>query len=365
MFGRFERALSTPNAVHQALGSRMSLEAVVREALRHEPCMVSFSGGRDSSLVLAVAVAVARKHGLPDPIPVILRYPGAPETDETAWQESVLAHLGVSQREVVELHQELDALGDIAIRVLRTHGLLWPGNAYMHVPVFELARGGAVITGVGGDELFATRGARHVLLLRRRARPRRSDLRAVPGELLPRRIRSLVLSRRMDLEMPWLTPTGNAAVREALAREEAAWPARWDDSVRHWQSTRAFAAMTGVLELIAADYDVQVASPLLDPRALAAFAADGGATGFDSRTAAMRFLVGDLLPEQTLARASKAQFSSPLWGPEARHFAATWTGVGVNEALVDAGALRRQWDSLQPSFMTFLLMHAAWQATVG
>ncbi|MGH3092626.1 MAG: hypothetical protein ACRDOG_09935, partial [Gaiellaceae bacterium] len=44
---------------------RHSLEDAVRPALLRPPCAVSFSGGRDSSLVLAVAAHVARSDGLP------------------------------------------------------------------------------------------------------------------------------------------------------------------------------------------------------------------------------------------------------------------------------------------------------------
>ena len=44
-----------------------ALEAAVRPALERSPCVVSFSGGRDSSAVLAVATQVARREGLPLP----------------------------------------------------------------------------------------------------------------------------------------------------------------------------------------------------------------------------------------------------------------------------------------------------------
>ena len=46
------------------LGVRGALEAAVLPALQRPPCLVSFSGGRDSSAVLAVAADVARRHGL-------------------------------------------------------------------------------------------------------------------------------------------------------------------------------------------------------------------------------------------------------------------------------------------------------------
>ena len=55
---------------------RAALEAVVLRALLRPPCLVSFSGGRDSSLVLAIASDVARRHGLPLPVPATNRFPG-------------------------------------------------------------------------------------------------------------------------------------------------------------------------------------------------------------------------------------------------------------------------------------------------
>ena len=45
-----------------------AVEDAVLPAVSRPPCVVTFSGGRDSSLVLAVATRVARREGLPDPI---------------------------------------------------------------------------------------------------------------------------------------------------------------------------------------------------------------------------------------------------------------------------------------------------------
>jgi asparagine synthase (glutamine-hydrolysing) len=42
---------------------RAALEAVMVRALHRPPCVVSFSGGRDSSAVLALATHVARREG--------------------------------------------------------------------------------------------------------------------------------------------------------------------------------------------------------------------------------------------------------------------------------------------------------------
>src|SRR5262245_7497196 len=72
-----------------------ALEEAVLPALARPPCVVSFSGGRDSSAVLGVAVRAARRHGLDLPIPTTNRFPSAPGSNEDEWQESVIAHLGL------------------------------------------------------------------------------------------------------------------------------------------------------------------------------------------------------------------------------------------------------------------------------
>ena len=71
-----------------------ALERACLPALEYGPCLVSFSGGRDSSLVLAAATRAARRHGLPLPVPVTNRFAGVPYADESTWQELVMAHRG-------------------------------------------------------------------------------------------------------------------------------------------------------------------------------------------------------------------------------------------------------------------------------
>ncbi len=343
-------------------GVRGAIEQAVLPALLRRPCVVSFSGGRDSSAVLAVAVEVARRHGLPDPVPVMMRFPGAPETDETAWQDRVLAHLGVSDAEVLSLADELDALGPIATAVLRRHGVRWPANAYMHVPIIRVAAGGSLLTGAGGDELLGTRAAAHVLLAHGCAPLGMRSVRAAVAAALPRRVRELRLRKGMP-GARWLTPAGNALVRQALAREEIGWPNRWNASIGHWRRSRAFAAVDRGIALVAEGADVHVVNPLIDPAVLAALARAGGPTGFRGRGSAMRCLVGDLLPDALLDRPTKAIFSSPFWGPGARAFGAAWDGRGVDRRHVDVEALRREWAAPHPDFRTGMLLHAAWVAS--
>jgi asparagine synthase (glutamine-hydrolysing) len=114
-----------------------ALAAAVRPAVLRGPCYVSFSGGKDSSAVLAAAVAVARREGLADPVPVTIRAADEPLSDESEWQERVLAHLGLGDWIRVEVRDELDAVGPYAARALERHGLLWPFNVHFHAPMLS------------------------------------------------------------------------------------------------------------------------------------------------------------------------------------------------------------------------------------
>jgi asparagine synthase (glutamine-hydrolysing) len=238
--------------------------------------------------------------------------------------------------------------------------VLWPGNAYLHVPLFDVARGGSLLTGVGGDELFDTRGARFVLVLARRERPSRAALLSALQAAAPRPLRAAVWRRRHPTRHSWLTHDGARVVDRALAADAVRWPQRWDAAARRWQRTRAHAAVRTVLPALGADRAVVVSSPFVEPAVLAELEVEGGAAGYPSRASAMRALVGDLLPAPVLERTTKAVFTAPVFGPETRAFARRWDGTGVDEQHVDPGALRREWTSPQPNMNTILLLQTAW-----
>ena len=347
----------------RGIGVLAALEEAMLPALRRPPAVVSFSGGRDSSAILAVATDVARRHGLDDPVPAIMRFPGAPATDETEWQDLVLGHVGIEHPEVIELGDELDALGPAATAGLRARGVRWPGNAYLHEPVLERARGGSLLTGVGGDELFGTRASPHVWLVRGRERPRRRDLKALVLAALPRRGREALWRARAVPPFPWLTPARFDVLSRELAREEVLWPHRWDRSLAFWHGSRAFAAVNSAIPAFALAHDVKAMNPFVEPRVLAEVMRAGGATGFSSRTAAMHELFGGLLPDALLSRETKAAFSAPVWGPRARAFASDWSGEGVDEREVDVEATRRVWLSEKPDARSILVLHTAWLAS--
>ncbi|MDQ6838789.1 MAG: asparagine synthase-related protein, partial [Actinomycetota bacterium] len=179
-----EPATLALRATDNSSGPLASLECLVTRALRRPPCLVSFSGGRDSSTVLAVAAAVARSQGLPLPIPATNRFPQVPATDERAWQEQVIRHLALDDWVRLDHTDELDLIGPYARRVLDSHGVIWPINAHFHAPLAQAASGGSLLTGFGGDEVFSPgRWSRTALVARGRLRPRPGDARGAAAAL--------------------------------------------------------------------------------------------------------------------------------------------------------------------------------------
>lgn len=333
-------------------------------ALMRPPCVVSFSGGRDSSAVVAVAADLARREGLPSPVPVSLRFPALPETAESEWQERVIRHLGISDWERVELHDELDLLGAVAQTTLSRHGLLWPPGCHMTTVIAAHAAGGSMLTGVDGDGILG--GWPWVWLgdlLARRAAPSPRDLLSGLRATRPP-WRTRIGRRAIDsLALPWLRPRAQRAQAEERLRELRHEPRRWD---RHlaWQASRVFRQVAAASwETLARDTGTLLLNPLLDPRFVSALATAGGRFGIGDRTAAMRMLFGDLLPPDVLARTTKALGNRMYWSDHSREFVAQWDGAGADPALVDENALRREWAKRSPHAATASLLQSAWLAS--
>lgn len=340
-----------------------ALEAAVLPALRRSPCVVSFSGGRDSSAVLAVATHVARREGLPDPIPATNRVPAARAADERRWQELVVAHLGLRDWLRLEFADELDVVGPIAQRVLGRHGLLWPFNAHFHAPLLEAAGGGALLTGIGGDELFGAACApRAAAVLTARARPGARDARRIAMHAAPRTARRWWIARGLQ-PLPWLTPPAQMAARTALAADQAAEPRRLGARMRHVRAARYLRVGTAALDLLARDARAELHHPLLDRRAWAAVARDAPRGGHLDRARAMQAVVGPLLPAELLARRDKAAFDEVFFARHSRTLAERWDGGGAPAGLVDVPSLRAHWLGEAPRAQSFSLLQAAWLAS--
>jgi asparagine synthase (glutamine-hydrolysing) len=345
---------------------RDALEAVLRQALTRPPCAISFSGGRDSSALLAIATAVARREALPDPIPVTLRFPGSAAADETDWQSLVLDRLGLPEWVRIDvLGDDFDAVGPIARKVLSAHGLMWPFNAHFHAPIIETAAGGSLVTGFGGDEVglsSATSRAEQVLAGRRRPHP--SDILTAGLALSPQVVRRAVYRRRVETEsggLPWLTRAGQHAVRTAAAATAAAVPLGWNKALRRavWRS-RYFTVCQRNFAAMGATADVEVFHPFVSAPVLDALAAAGGFAGLGSRANVMRILCGTDLPDAVVTRRSKGTFSAPVWTTTARAFATQWSGDGVDRNLVDVDRLREHWAADEINLLSTTLLQAAW-----
>ncbi len=338
-----------------------ALERAILPALLRPPCLVSFSGGRDSSAVLAVAVALARREGLAPPIPATNAFPDVASAEEGCWQERVVRHLGLREWVRIEHSDGLDLIGPYAQRALRRHGLLWPFNVHFHLPLLDAARGGSLLTGVGGDELFeaATRD-RVAALLARAVRPETRDLLRVAFAFAPAAVRRSVLARRNPVALPWLRPEALRAATAALAGWGAHEPRGLADRLAWTRRSHYLHVVTAALSLTAEDTDVLLVHPLLSGEVWAEVARAAGPLGFDGRTDGIRRILGRLLPADVCARTSKASFNGAFWTERARGFVRSWRGGGVPEEWVDPSALLAHWLGEQPVANSFTLLQAAW-----
>jgi hypothetical protein len=261
----------------------------------------------------------------------------------------------------VEIGDELDLLGPLASGLLLRHGVLWPPNAFFVVPLLERARAGSLLTGDGGDlPLAGGEHGRIRALAGLRTKPQRRDLRRLAAALAPAPLRRAVRRRAGAYRIPWLRPAVQRRILSDAARYRECEPVRFDSRVRWTARLRenAVAAWTG--QLLAADTGAKLVNPLVDPWFLSALARAGGALGWSTRTELMRALFGGFLPDEVLARPTKAEFGEVFWGPRTREFVAGWSGEGVDPALVDPDALQTAWSQPRPLFTAGMPLHAAW-----
>jgi asparagine synthase (glutamine-hydrolysing) len=325
---------------------------------------VAFSGGRDSSTVLAVATHVARRDGLPEPLPITRVFPGVPAAEETEWQEAVVGHLGLREWQRVPIGDELDLLGPLATARLLEHGVVWPPTIHVDIPLLEHLEGGWLLDGEGGDEVLGVADHRVAPLSRLVRRPSTlssTRLRSALGAIAPHRRRAAYARRKYD-EWPlgWLRPGARETLLDALSEFKAGQPLSFRASVRAVPEFKAQSMLARNRELLAERHGARVSSPLLHPDFVHALARSGGFLGRGDRTAMLRRLVPDLLPAAVLERRSKAEFGGAYMTHHTRAFADTWTGGGVDPELVDPEELHRMWLGGERNALTAALLQAAW-----
>jgi asparagine synthetase B (glutamine-hydrolysing) len=343
---------------------RYVLELVIRDSLEHAPCGVAFSGGRDSAAVLAVATHIARRDGLPLPVPITRVFPDAPASDESEWQEAVIRHLGLDEWQRVAMTDELDLVGPRAQEHLTSHGVLWPPMVHADGPLLDHLTGGSLIDGEGGDEVLGVEAHRIAPVTAFIRSPRsmtRGRLVAAATALAPGTLRARHMRREVtSWPITWLRPAAHRELMDLLGRSEAERPLSYATSVLRVPRRRTQAMMAHNRRILGRAHDVVISSPLTDKRFVASLAADGGRLGRGTRTTVLRSLVPDLLPDALLARATKATFDEAYLGRHTTEFAERWSGGGLDPDLVDAEELRRHWKSDERTGLTAALLQTAW-----
>lgn len=350
---------------------RRALRAALRPALQGGRCVVAFSGGRDSSLLLAVAARLAAEEGHDPPVAVTVRYPGDPAADETRWQELVVAHLRGAGLGLDWLRHdvtdELDVVGPLTVPLLRAHGgPVHPAAVGNTVLLARHAAGGTLVTGNFGDEVL---GGHRAAVLRTAVRCRGRGItpegwRQVAGCASPAWVRARwAPADRAPGVRDWLRPAPRREVRAEELRARAARPLRWDRSVRSALGSRAVAVGARTRARVVEDHRCRLVEPLGDAAFVASLAAFGGRWGRLSRTAATRVLAAGLLPDAVVERRGKAAFNASRFGAPSRAFARDWDGHGLDPDLVDPDALRAAWLAGVPPAGTALLLQQAWTAT--
>ncbi len=334
-------------AEHAFDAARVGFEASVRAALRRPPCLVSFSGGLDSSTVLAAATAVARREGLAPPVPITWRFAKIASTDETIWQEHVIAGLGLDDWVRLEGGDQLDFVGPVARRLIARHGVRYPANAHLHLPLLERAAGGSLLTGVGGDELLGRWRWQHS------ARGPVDVLRArTPATL--RRLRALHGAQPFS----WLRPRA-ASLARWQATADLGDPSDWTRRICWQAGRRRLTLALQTLDVLGDGVDCMVCAPFTAPAFLGGAGRAGGHAGLGRRPDAMRALLGDLVPRALGRRRSKARFGDAFWTARSRAAAEAWRGGTVDAAIVDSAGLREVWARAEPQLRTALLLQHA------
>jgi asparagine synthase (glutamine-hydrolysing) len=346
---------------------RTALQDALRPALMRTPCLIGFSGGRDSSILMAVASALARREGMAPPVPVTIEFP-ARDTVETEWQEQVLRHLEIEDWLRIPQVGELDLVGELASAGLLRHGLLYPANAHFVVPLALAADCGSLVIGFAGDDVFGGWPWNDVAgVMAGRRRPHRGDLRRAGRFLAPALVRAESFRRDSPIcALPWLRPEVRTHAGRRVARELTRCPRTWAPRMAFTARWRAWRLSVRCVAALAADQGATLTAPFMDPAFLAALGAAGGRWGWGDRTATIRALFSDVLPERVLTRRSKAEFSEPFFGEETRSFAAEWDGsTGIDPRLIDAAALKAMWSAPKPNFLSSSLLQSIWLATQG
>jgi asparagine synthetase B (glutamine-hydrolysing) len=335
-------------------------EDVVRTALRRPPCVIPFSGGRDSAAVLAVAARIAREEKLDAPVAVTLQFEGGLGTDETEWQKRVIAHCQVKDWIKLTVGDEIDFIGPLSRPLLLRYGVNHPPSLPLFWLPLQYAHGGSMLTGFGGDSVIGGWVRSHAAeVMAFRAVPRPSDSLMFGYALSPRFIRAVAM--RMQLTRPpWLRARAFREFNALRIAELSSRPVRRDKFLRWESRLRRSAFAESTFARLAADVNAHAFHPLHDRRFIAALARDLGGRGAGDRTSIMRRVFAKDLPDDVLARPGKANFAVAYFRNYTREFARRWDGIGLDPELVDPEPLRKAWLEWIVDPRAALALQAAW-----
>jgi hypothetical protein len=341
-----------------------ALEATILPQIERGRCYVSFSGGLDSSLILSVATSLARRIGAEDPVALTWRFDEtAARAQESHWQEAVIAELGLSDWHRLQAGDSLDWTGPVAAGVLRRHGLLYPANTFLHAPLAEIAAGGTLLTGIGGDQILGLwRGREVMAVLAGRRWPTARDTRRLGIAALPPALRTELGSRlRPSQRLGWLTAAAQSRLHRAAAARFGE-PTRWDRHL-HWRRSRRDTALTlASVAALTSSSGATVSAPLLDPSVVSALARAGGRWGAGDREQTLSRWFPGAVPAAVRDRRDKAVFGQVFWREPSRRFARDLATSGelMNSDLISAQGLAEEWLSPSPSNRTPLLLQQYW-----
>ena len=322
------------------------------EALSQPPCLVAFSGGRDSSVLLSAAVDVAGRHGFEAPIPLTLRFPHDPTSHEDDYQRLMVERLGLTEWEIVEPGDALDVIGEFATDLGVRHGPLVPFNAHFVGFMLRHASRGALVTGFGGDEVMTPHPLNQVAsVLTGQEGPTMSLLRFYGASRLPHRAGRFKSSFRQ----PWLTDSGLQEQNARLISEVRQWRLHAGHHLWYVSSRRRLLGLAvDCMERIAGGFGVSLHHPFLDDRVVGALANRRGLASLPTRTGLTLEAFGGLLPTELVERNSKASFPEGFWTDTARQ---TWRNLpldGLDHELVDIGQLTAEWAKRHPTPNTYM-----------
>jgi asparagine synthase (glutamine-hydrolysing) len=227
---------------------------------------------------------------------------------------------------------------------------------HLHLPIVDLAVGGSLLTGWGGDQVLLGW-----------PRPRRPAGRA--RSLIPTGLVAPLQQQRHD-PFPWLRGRMSRRLIAARRRARRAEPSTIDKRIDFHTRRRDLHLACAGLAAIATDGDVQVIHPFIDFGFTAALSRRTRGRRDLSRSDLLRDISAGQFPDAATAERPKAYFLQVFLRAATRAFAENWTGTGADESIVNPGALQAAWQQwpipgATAGLVQQLWLHSATRSTIS